>query len=660
MDFRREREDLITEIISYIIDHKESGIKMSTPQAVSIFQPKIQELGLDSTTWPRLINRRMLSNDWNLKEPMLPGPKCSVPAEALKVASSYLMVMDDLGRKKTIKDAARKVKAMTKPLIGEHKFSTIQSRVLEAMLKYTDLRTFKKKRVESQRWSWCTYENINKWFNDFFHFCVERGHAKIQQNDFIDPKTGEKHTSILQFRDLSRVINMDETKIVTTSMDGAGGVQERVCSRKNGSVPAAKGGCNFTGVFATTPAGELLPPWVIFTTESKENHFAPLPVLLTVGLPYGRGKFGRGKAQEWSSRIACNHKAGVDDLMFRRWIVEVVVDLYPDLQDSEGKRILIVVDGGVGRVNEDTVDFCRSKGIDLFPKVPHTTAVTQEMDRLYTNLDKQCKKLKDKMMDELCAIKECANLSRYHVARILTGCKCAPPNACEAELQLFSEPDDEFNPFGYTFTEEKIRHAWIDVGAVPYTKMCLSDVKVRHSVDGDNEEADRVAANAREHTNNLLLAAQAGMETRPFVPCDVKAVEKRDLTEVEQCILDEHAAEKKRKRPKVSTVWRKVGYVGYTSDVFQQEYFEGVKQCAREEEEKRKEREKLEADRHAKAMEILTSGKEPSKLKKSELDAVLKDKGIKIPHTKAESLELYQQNVPATPSLPAASPANSP
>ena len=150
------------------------------------------------------------------------------------------------------------------------------------------------------------------------------------------------------------------------------------------------------------------------------------------------------------------------------------------------------------------------------------------------------------------------------------------------------------------------------------------------------------------------------METRPFVPCDVKAVEKRDLTEVEQCILDEHAAEKKRKRPKVSTVWRKVGYVGYTSDVFQQEYFEGVKQCAREEEEKRKEREKLEADRHAVAMEILTSGKEPSKLKKSELDAVLKDKGIKIPHTKAESLELYQQNVPATPSLPAASPANSP
>ena len=102
-----------------------------------------------------------------------------------------------------------------------------------------------------------------------------------------------------------------------------------------------------------------------------------------------------------------------------------------------------------------------------------------------------------------------------------------------------------------------------------------------------------------------------------------------------------------------------MGYVGYTSDVFQQEYLKGVRQCAREEE-KRKEREKLEADRHAVAMEILTSGKEPSELKKRELNAVLRDKGIKIGLTKAESLELYQQNVPATPSMPAASPANSP
>ena len=62
------------------------------------------------------------------------------------------------------------------------------------MLKYTDLRTFKKKRVESQRWSWCTYENINKWFNDFgFRARGKRdGNGQTPMRVF-DPCTWNRH-----------------------------------------------------------------------------------------------------------------------------------------------------------------------------------------------------------------------------------------------------------------------------------------------------------------------------------------------------------------------------------------------------------------------------------------------------------------------------------
>ena len=57
-----------------------------------------------------------------------------------------------------------------------------------------------------------------------------------------------------------------------------------------------------------------------------------------------------------------------------------------------------------------------------------------------------------------------------------------PPGAKENEV--FPEADELLNPCESAFTYEKIAHAWISVGAVPFTKKCLQDVKVRHGKPG--------------------------------------------------------------------------------------------------------------------------------------------------------------------------------
>ena len=126
-----------------------------------------------------------------------------------------------------------------------------------------------------------------------------------------------------------------------------------------------------TVCFATTPAGELVPPWIIFQSEAKDPERAPLPMQLSQGQPKGRGKFGTGYSydHEWSAHITANKSAGMDDVTFKAYIIEVISRVYPDLANEEGKRVLLICDGGPGRYNKETIDWCRENGVDVFPPV---------------------------------------------------------------------------------------------------------------------------------------------------------------------------------------------------------------------------------------------------------------------------------------------------
>ena len=63
-------------------------------------------------------------------------------------------------------------------------------------------------------------------------------------------------------------------------------------------------------------------------------------------------------------------------------VLQSYVDrLYPDAADMPGKRVLIKIDGGPGRMDINSLAELRSRGIFLFPGVQNTTQLTQETDQ---------------------------------------------------------------------------------------------------------------------------------------------------------------------------------------------------------------------------------------------------------------------------------------
>ena len=57
--------------------------------------------------------------------------------------------------------------------------------------------------------------------------------------------------------------------------------------------------------------------------------------------------------------------------------------LYPDAADVPGKRVMIKIDSGPGRNNEDMLVSLRLRGFYLLTGLPNSTHVTQETDQNY-------------------------------------------------------------------------------------------------------------------------------------------------------------------------------------------------------------------------------------------------------------------------------------
>jgi hypothetical protein len=67
---------------------------------------------------------------------------------------------------------------------------------------------------------------------------------------------------------------------------------------------------------------------------------------------------------------------------FKKYVKSVRF-LYPDCSDTKGKRICIKCDMGPGRKDPVLLAWCIQQGIVIYPSVPNTTHVTQEIDQVY-------------------------------------------------------------------------------------------------------------------------------------------------------------------------------------------------------------------------------------------------------------------------------------
>ena len=78
-----------------------------------------------------------------------------------------------------------------------------------------------------------------------------------------------------------------------------------------------------------------------------------------------------------------DEKGGMDEEEFEQYLLNSICPLYPDARDVDGYRVLIKVDSGPGRLNEELLAKLRANGFILYPGVSNTTSVTQEIDRNY-------------------------------------------------------------------------------------------------------------------------------------------------------------------------------------------------------------------------------------------------------------------------------------
>ena len=138
-----------------------------------------------------------------------------------------------------------------------------------------------------------------------------------------------------------------------------------------------------TLITGSTALGEAIPPHFQFSTKSKSDDTMKLRSELVRYMPDTWGKFGCTERRSWPTTYGMNTKGGMDEGEFEKYLLGSLFALYPDVKDVDGKRVMIKVDSGPGRLNALLLATCRLLGFVLYPGVPNTTAVSQETDRNY-------------------------------------------------------------------------------------------------------------------------------------------------------------------------------------------------------------------------------------------------------------------------------------
>ncbi len=129
--------------------------------------------------------------------------------------------------------------------------------------------------------------------------------------------------------------------------------------------------------------GEAITPHFQFLTHAQVTDNIRLSNKIVEFMPKKVGWFGFEEEREVSPTFGMNQKGGMDDIEFEKFIFNSIVPIYPNTADTPGKRVILKVDSGPGRMNPNLLARLRLLGFVLYPGVPNTTSVTQETDQNY-------------------------------------------------------------------------------------------------------------------------------------------------------------------------------------------------------------------------------------------------------------------------------------
>ena len=157
-----------------------------------------------------------------------------------------------------------------------------------------------------------------------------------------------------------------------------------------------------------------------------------------------------------------NAKDGMDDEEFNQYMLNSLAPLYPDVEDVKGKRALLKADSGPGSLAMKLLAHLCLIGFILYPCVPNTMTVHQEMDCNYGPFKTAFQIILDSIVQE----------------RINQG-KMTLINPWLVVLVVFGGIDDVTdklapkNGFQEAFCTNVCLKAWAKIEAAPLIRACL-------------------------------------------------------------------------------------------------------------------------------------------------------------------------------------------
>ena len=296
-----------------------------------------------------------------------------------------------------------------------------------------------------------------------------------------------------------RIINMDETHhdlSITGDKGGSRAVSYHNPKLQRGATRSVKSARHVTGVYATTAAGEALPPFYIFDSSAKVEENFRVKMEWLVGLPSVSGRYGCPTYQDkCDSFFAVRSRGSMDDSLLNQYIESVIVPLFPNMNktaifDPEtGKLnqgpVILKLDAGPGRIVSDVVILAKreelfERGLTILMGLPNATSVQQEMDALYGPFKSATYARGEKIVQEKLRSRGLArrNGDQQQASTVLS------LDFSDLARVVNGDADDSIHdrPFDCHFTRTKIVGSWQKMGFVPFTRQCLQNPKVRREL----------------------------------------------------------------------------------------------------------------------------------------------------------------------------------
>ena len=214
-----------------------------------------------------------------------------------------------------------------------------------------------------------------------------------------------------------------------------------------------------------------MPPHFQLKTDAKTGERQKIAVEFIANCHSVRGQFGHSSIKTHDCTYGMNKKGGMTTIELSKYIKINIMPLFPDVEDTVGKRVVIKVDSGPGRNNIAMLAGLRVRGIYMCPSVPNTTQVTQEADQLYGPFKHYYRENLRLLSKERFESNPRDTMKITDLGLLVFGRK--------GTNQLVHLR----NCFEESFSKERCLGSWSKCGAVPLTRSVLQSRHVRHEIN---------------------------------------------------------------------------------------------------------------------------------------------------------------------------------